>query len=547
MQSEAGSDQGLLSTRARALADARQWVRLRTLLESLPADELGPSEQELLAVSAGLTGHDETAVAAWERAFSGWRDRDEHGRAGRAAFWLGMLLVQHGRMAQATGWFGLGSRLLDDHGVDCPERWLLEIPRALGSLDREPEAALATFQAIRAQASRFHHPELAALACLGTGQALIQLGDTEAGTALLDEAMAAALAGDVPPVATGIIYCAVILECRRIFDVRRAREWTSALTTWCDRHEGLVPFRGQCLVHRSEVVQADGDWDGALVEADAACAFLADPAGDPVLGMALYQRAELRRLRGQFAAAEDDYLLAAQVGRDSEPGFQLLQLATGRLDAAVASIRRCREDAHGPVQRARILAAYVEIVLAAGDVTDARGAADELTGIADQFGSEQLHAVADHWHAAVLLEEGQPAEALRAATRSEERWRDLGAPYEWARARALRARACARLGDAGTAQTELTSAAATLRALGAEPDVAALRLDAAPGFPAGISPREAEVVRLVARGFTNRQVAAELVISEKTVARHLSNLFAKTGATTRSALTAWAFTHGVAG
>lgn len=546
MQAEAGSDQGLLSARARALADARQWVRVRTLLEGTP-DQLTPAENELLAVAAGLTGRDETAVSAWERAFSGWRDQAEPGPAGRAAFWLGMLLVQHGRMAQATGWFGLGSRLLDDHGVDCPERWLLEIPRALGSLSREPQAALTTFQAIRAQASRFHHPELAALACLGTGQALIQLGDAEAGAALLDEAMAAALAGDVPPIATGIIYCAVILECQRIFDVRRAREWTDALTAWCDRHEGLVPFRGQCLVHRSEVVQADGDWDGALMEADAACAFLADPAGDPVLGMALYQRAELRRLRGQFEAAEDDYLLAAQAGRRAEPGLQLLQLATGRLDAAAAAIRRSREDAHGPVQQARILAAYVEIVLATGDVPDARGAADDLTGIADQFSSEQLRAVADHWQAAVLLEEGEPTEALRAATRSEERWRDLGAPYECARARVLRARACARLGDAGTARAELASAAATLQALGAQPDLAALHLDAPPALPAGISSREAEVVRLVARGFTNRQVAAELVISEKTVARHLSNVFTKTGATTRSALTAWAFTHGLAG
>lgn len=547
MQPGTGSHEDLLSTRAQALADTHQWVRLRTLLEGRPAEELGPADHELLAVSAGLTGHDETAVAAWERAFAGWREQGESRAAGRVAFWLGMFLVQRARMAQGTGWFGLGARVLDDDGVDCPERWLLEIPRALGSLGRDPEAALATFQTIRSHATRFHHPELSALASLGTGQALIQLGRAEAGTALLDEAMAAALAGDVPPVATGIVYCAVILECRRIFDVRRAREWTEALTTWCDRHEGLVPFRGQCLVHRSEVVQADGDWDGALLEADAACAFLADPGGDPLLGMALYQRAELRRLRGDFPAAEDDYRLAAQAGRRTEPGLQLLQLATGRGDLALAAIRRSRAEAHGPVQRARILAAYVEIVLAAGDVADARDAADELAVTATQFGSDQLGAVADHWQAAVLLEEGDPAGALRAATRSEEQWRDLGAPYEYARARVLRARACAALGDDGTAEAELAAATSTLQALGAEPDLAALRQDAPPALPGGLSPREAEVVRLVARGYTNRQVAAELVISEKTVARHLSNVFAKTGAATRSALTAWAFTHGVAG
>ncbi|MGH8983933.1 MAG: tetratricopeptide repeat protein, partial [Acidimicrobiia bacterium] len=197
------------------------------------------------------------------------------------------------------------------------------------------------------------------------------------GLALFDEVMIGATTGGVSPLTTGILYCAVIDACMQVFDLRRAAEWTDALTGWCEAQPDMVPFRGQCLVHRSQILQARGEWAEALSEATSAEARLARSL-HPATGVACYQQGELHRLRGDFEGAERGYRQASENGREPVPGFALLQLAAGRLEAATATVRRMLDEAHDPPARLAVLPAFVEIALAAGDADAARVASDEL-------------------------------------------------------------------------------------------------------------------------------------------------------------------------
>ncbi|MGC0327117.1 tetratricopeptide (TPR) repeat protein [Streptomyces sp. SAI-170] len=334
---------------------------------------------ERLALAAYLNGREDRAVQAWERAHLAFCRDGEIGRAVRCAFWLGLTLALQGNHAQAGGWFARAGRLLEETAEDCVERGYLLIPgglRAMGTGDFE--AAGAAFTDAERIAERFGDPDLIALGRLGQGQALVGGGDAVRGTVLLDEAMVAVTAGEVSPIVAGIVYCAVIIACRQIFDVDRAAEWTEALSRWCAAQPDLKPYRGQCLVHRSEIMQLRGDWSDALAEIQRACAHMAGRA-DPALGMAHYQLAEILRLRGAYTRAEEAYRQADRLGHPPQPGLALLRLAQGRGDDAEAAIRRVAAQAEGDrVQRCRVLAGYVEIALAVGDTEAAQDASGEL-------------------------------------------------------------------------------------------------------------------------------------------------------------------------
>jgi DNA-binding CsgD family transcriptional regulator len=510
---------------------------------------LGAADLERLGDAAYLVGKDDESIAAWTRAHNAFVEQDECLRAARLGFWLSLGLMLGGNAAQSGGWLSRTQRLISDKRGECAEHGLMLVISGLFSMFKGDAAkACSQFEQATSLGKRFADPDLLAVSVLSHGQALIQMQRTDEGVALLDEAMIAVTSGQVTPIMAGIIYCAVILTCERVYDLHRAHEWTVALDKWCGAQPELVAFRGQCLVHRSEVLQFKGDWTAALAEAKRACELLSGRS-ERLAGRAVYQQAELHRLAGYLERAGEAYREAGARGFEPQPGVSLLRLAQGDLKAAAASIRRVASEAgsqQGPgtgVQRIEILGPFVEIMLATDELEPARAAADELARIAAQRKAPFLKATAAQTSGAVLLAGGQPEQALVALREAWTIWQQLAAPFESARARVLIGRACEQLGDGVTAEMHLEAAASIFERLGAAPELARLRVGAVPrgGAAAELSDRERQVLARVASGKTNRQIAADLGISEHTVARHISNIFNKIGVTSRTAASAYAF------
>jgi ATP/maltotriose-dependent transcriptional regulator MalT len=506
---------------------------------------LGADDFELLATSAYMVGRDHDYALALERAHRLHLDDGDTSRAVRCAFWLGLNHLLRGEGARASGWLASAHRLLDDSEQDVVEQGYLLMPvmfqhEAAGEYE---EAAGVAERAV-AIAERFGDPDGFALSLQGQGYMLIKAGRVGEGLALLDEAMVAVTTRDLSPIAAGFVYCGVILACQEAFDLRRAQEWTAALSDWCERQPDLVAFTGRCLVHRAEIMQVSGAWSDALGEARRAAERFVETR-NPAAGMAHYRVGELLRLQGEFAAAEVAYRDASRLGWEPQPGLAQLRLAQGEFDAAAAAIRRARDEAADPLRLAAVLPALVEIGLAQGAVDDARAASGELEAIADRFESDVLRAMAAHARGAVALAEGDARVALAPLRRSVRLWRELDAPYDEARARVLVALACEALGDEETAALEKDAAREAFVRLGAKPDI--VGIDARPagtgGETHGLSRRELEVLRLVASGKSNRDIAAALVISEHTVARHLQNIYGKLDVSSRTAASAFAYRH----
>jgi DNA-binding CsgD family transcriptional regulator len=542
MSTDSALDRGRESFRRRA------WGAAFAELSAADHDEpLGPEDLERLGRAAALIGKDDESDDIATRAHHEFLRLGDPARAARTAFWLGMSLLQRGEVARSGGWLARARRVLDEAQLDCVEQGYLLVPLALQTMAQgDAQGAFATFEQAGKIADRFGDPDLRTMSRAGGGRALVLLGETAEGAAWLDEVMVAVTTEDLSPMVTGIAYCAVIDVCLQTFDLRRAHEWTEALRRWSDAQPDLVPFRGECLVHRAELLQLHGSWPEAVGEAQRACDLLSLPSGNLAAGAAFYQLAELYRLLGEFARAEDAYRQASQRGRTPYPGMAQLRLAQGQTEASAGAIRREVDEAKHPLTRAGLLPAYVEIMLATGDVAAARAAAEELSRIADGLDAPYLRAVSAQATGAVVLAEGDPRAALESLRTAWTAWRDLEAPYEAARARVLIGIACRERQDEDSARLELEGAGRTFQDLGAKPDlerVDRLLPSAPPRHPGGLTTREVQVLSLVAAGKSNRAIAAELVISEKTVARHVSNIFTKLGLSSRAGATAYAYQH----
>ncbi|MCJ7437432.1 MAG: LuxR C-terminal-related transcriptional regulator [Acidimicrobiia bacterium] len=534
-----GFEQGREAFERQAWGDA-----FRFLSAADVEQHLGLDDWERLAVAACLVGRSEESTEAWTRAHLECVRLGDIPHAARCGFWLAFALLNRGDLARGGGWVDRSQRLLDDARLECVEQGYLRYPVALRAIfEGDGATAHAAFTEAAEIGSRFDDTELVTLARVGVGRCRIYMGEVAEGLALLDEAMVAVTAREVSPIAIGDVYCTVIEACQELFDLRRVHEWTAALSHWCESQPDLVLYRGQCLVHRAEIMFLHGAWSDAMEEAVRACEWLAD---DNAVGAAFYQRAELHRVRGEFEKAESAYRRANELGREPQPGFALLRLAQDQLGAADAAIRRLFDEAQDPSARVNVLGTYVEIVLAGGDVTAARAATNELSLIAAEMNAQFVSALAASCAGAVQLAEGDARAALGVLRQAWSGWRSLDAPYESARVRVLIGLACRALGDDDGADMELDAACSAFRHLDAVPELA--RVETLSGrasvlVAGGLTAREVEVLTLVATGRTNRAIADDLFISEKTVARHVSNIFVKLGLSSRSAATAYAYEH----
>lgn len=535
---------------AREAYERREWPITRDLFTAaIAVADLDAEDLLILSDAAWWMGHMDESLRIGEEAYRQFLGSDRPRRAALAAMGMAVTLYLRGDDVVGSGWMRRTQRLLRDE-VEGPEhgyvRYLLEVEGALD--DADTDTVIAAARAVHDIGRRHGDPNLVAAALVGEGRALVRQGRVDEGMVLLDEAMVAVLSERLSPDWAGNIYCHLMTTCHELSDIRRANHWTEATTRWLTALPAAVLFTGICRVHRSQILQISGAWAQAEREAVRVCE---DLAGIHVASAAEgeYQVGEIRRVRGDLAGAEEAYQRAHRLGRDPQPGFALLRLAQGRSDAAAASIRAAllAEAGRPPLARFRLYAAQVEIALAGGDVGTAARASDALEEIARTYGSSGLLAADAQARGAVMLARGRPEEALGVLRTACRRWQQLDAPYDAGRVRVLLAGAYDALGDRDAAALELDAAAATFDHLGARIDaerVAQLRGMSA--RPDGLTKREVEVLALAAAGMTNRDIAAALVISQKTVARHLSNIFAKISVSTRTEAAAYAFDHGLA-
>jgi len=535
----------------------------RQLSAADTATQLAPEDLELLATAAYLVGNDRVGDEVWTRAHNEYLRRANAPRAARCAFWLILNHITRGEFAQAGGWLARAHHILDDGQRECAELGLVEVLTArLHHLKQDdPAAAEAAVTHAIAIANRCDDPDLNLFSRLILGQSHVLRGAGPEAVALFDEVMVAVTVGDASPLAVGWVYCAVIDTCQHIFDLERAREWTSVLSRVCEEQPDIVLFRGPCLVHRAEVMRLSGDWTRAISEAERACTFFSgadwpnDGQSDAgrrlpfghLIGAAFYELGEIHRLRGELDHALEAYRQATVFGQAVEPGLALLRMAQGRLTVAESTIRRVLDEPQARRARARTLAACVEIMLAVRDLPVARASANELIALGVALGSPYLRALGARSAGAVLLAEGNARLAVTELRAAWMTWQEIEAPYEAASVRVLLALGFRELGDHDAAELELDAARRVFQRLGAVPDVtrvSALLKTSAKATPL-LTARELEVIGLVATGKSNRDIALELSISQRTVDRHISNILMKLDLPSRSAATAYAFEHGL--
>ncbi len=530
---------------AREAFERREWVAAYEALSGLDEVELTADDFVSLATTAFLLGQRNDCVQALQRSYQVNLDHGEVLAAARSALWLATVLFNGGEAAIGSGWTSRAQRILDDVDDDVVERGYLFYEQLMSHIVKGGFGeAFALAPQVTDYGQRFHEPDLVALGLHCEGRLAAFSGKVADGLRLLDEAMVGVLAGEVSPIFAGIVYCSSIEACQEVCDFGRAGAWTRALSSWCDAQPGLIAFTGQCAVHRGQLLRLHGAYEEAIAELEHAARRYAEQGGHQAVGQASYERGEALRLRGDHDAAEAAYEQAAGYGHPAQPGRALLWLVRGRRDAAAAAVHRLLAEWQDPVHRSQALPAAVEVLVEVGAVEEAAPLAEQLREIGGSFDCTALQASGDHAVAKVALARGDAEVGLAAARAAVGGWTRLSAPYEVAWSRVVIGRALRLIGDEESAAGELAAARRAFAELGARPaERAVAELVDGREAPGGLSPREIEVLRLVAAGRSNPEIAAELVLSEKTVARHLSNIFAKLDVGSRTAAAAFAYGH----
>jgi DNA-binding NarL/FixJ family response regulator len=524
--------------------DVIDWVgRYDELSVRMPA--LTAEELDELGLAAWFLGREAECERAWDAALHAYLDQGETDAAIRCAFWLGFTLADRGEMVRAGAWMSLLFELRGKAEPSARSEATAALCEAVGAFAAgQLETSVTLHEKAVALAGAARDAETEVLATMGLGRSLVRTGRIREGFDCMDRVMLAISSGRVSDRAAGPAYCAIIASCLDRWDVDRARVWTRELSDWCDAQRGLEPFRGECSVHRATVLQLLGEWDEATATFAEVCN---RERRVETLENAYYGLGELCRLVGRRAEAEAAYRHAAELGREVQPGLALLRRDEGRMSAARAGIARALEAPPSPRVRAELLAAQVELEVEHGEWEVAAHAAAELRIMADLIGTVFLEAQADRAEARLLIGTDAPEQALPLLRRSWSVWRRLEATYEAAVTRVLMGRANRAVGDEEAAQLEFDAARTVLTGLGAVADLARLERVAAeierPEASAGLTRRELEVLRLIAGGRSNRQIATELFLSERTVARHVSNILGKLDLPNRAAATAFAFEH----
>jgi DNA-binding CsgD family transcriptional regulator len=527
-------------TRARELHRASRWET--ACAEYAAADAEAPlavEDLEAFAEAAQVSARGGEAVALLHRVFDLRVEAGELDRAAQVAFWLWWALLNNNDVVEASGWLKQTSRVLGP--VMATNLWL-----------RIPEAMFHGTTGNRSLAGE----QLAAIVGEGRGevipwalsmwgQTLIDDGRLQDGLGHLEEAMAVLLNDGLSPRVTPWVYCAAVRGCCLARDFARARAWNRSMARWLDSLSSLGgAYLGNCRIYRSRLMCLNGAWPDALAEIAEVCDDLDGYTGW-VCGHAYYQLGEVQRLRGEWSAAEDAYRRAAEHGCPTQPGLALLRLAEGDVDAAAAGVRRALTEVTSTPERLDLVKAAVVIHLEQGNLAAARDAVTEFEQIAEGLTSPVIEAERCTVNGALLLAEGDPACALPLLRRAVATWQEQGAPHEVAKLNVLIGQACRALADHDGARLEFSAARETFERLGARPDLAELnRIVAAGGSGAhGLTRREIEVLCLIARGRANRAIATELHLSERTVHRHVSNIFTKLGVDSRTAAVAHGIKH----
>ncbi|MPZ92940.1 MAG: LuxR family transcriptional regulator [Actinobacteria bacterium] len=525
-------------TQARRAHAAGDWFNVVALFESVPTEQL--TALDLLAYFEAVwwLGRSKDALRVGAAAYEALLADSRPVEAVRLAVLLVLTHMARGDEPQAYGWAGRAGRVLEEIPEDAVHGHFLFLTEVLINLYAgEPAAAVDAAHRVQDMGRRFDDPDLVAAALYGEGHALIKLGEVVDGLARLDEAMVGVLDGRVASLLSGALYCYTIGACHEVADVRRMTRWTELAERWLASQSVAFWHDGICRVYRAELQLMRGEWDEAERGAQRV-ALEFDGNQVPYAAEAWYLVGEVRRLRGDPTAAEA-YREAHARGRDPQPGRALLQLQQGDAAGAATSVRSALAAAGSdPLRRAPICAAAVDIAIAAQRLEDAADAESELAATAATYATSGLEAMAASARSGLLLAEGRAEEALPVLHHAYRRWLELGAQHDAADTNLRLAEAYRALGDEVSAAAELARAEETYERLGAQRTV--------PETPDGLTGRECEVLALVADGRSNREIGEELHISDRTVARHLTNIFHKIGVTNRTEAARYAVDHGIA-